>query len=294
MGAFRYDTSGQWYKGNTHLHSTASDGAKTYAELAQMYASVGYDFLFRTDHWVAPDMSPDVDKHPLLWLDGMEIGSGDLAGASCHIVFLGTLTGISREMGFTAAVDSAFAQGAFVILAHPRWTGTAIESAFRWPFHGVETYNDSCRWNNGKGDSFAHWDAMLDRNQNTLAFAADDTHLKGQDMSWNGGWIVVNAPECTREAVMSAIWSGNFYSSMGPDFRAIEWDGERVHVKTSPVQSIRMVGPAWRSIRVGTFGGDLVSEGTFEIPDHWPYAYAEIEDADARRAWTNTLFVPKE
>jgi len=55
VAAFRYDTSGQWYKGNVHVHSTASDGGKTLAEMAEMYASAGYDFLCRTDHWVASD-----------------------------------------------------------------------------------------------------------------------------------------------------------------------------------------------------------------------------------------------
>ncbi len=29
MGSFRYDTSGSWFKGNTHIHTPASDGGKT-------------------------------------------------------------------------------------------------------------------------------------------------------------------------------------------------------------------------------------------------------------------------
>ncbi len=70
---FRYDTSNQWFKGNTHIHSRASDGGKSFGELAEMYASVGYDFLFRTDHWVASDTAQDTDAYPLLWLDGAEL-----------------------------------------------------------------------------------------------------------------------------------------------------------------------------------------------------------------------------
>jgi predicted metal-dependent phosphoesterase TrpH len=48
---FRYDTGGQWYKGNTHIHTTVSDGGMSYAETAALYASAGYRFLFATDHW---------------------------------------------------------------------------------------------------------------------------------------------------------------------------------------------------------------------------------------------------
>ena len=43
---FRYDTTGSWLKGNTHIHSTSSDGGKTPGELAELYASAGYDFLW--------------------------------------------------------------------------------------------------------------------------------------------------------------------------------------------------------------------------------------------------------
>jgi len=59
MRQFRYSTAGRWFKGNTHIHSTPSDGGKTFAELAELYASTGYDFLFRTDHWVASDAAAD-------------------------------------------------------------------------------------------------------------------------------------------------------------------------------------------------------------------------------------------
>ena len=59
VGAFRYDTSGNWYKGNTHIHSITSDGGKDSVELAAMYADAGYDFLFRTDHWVASGAHTD-------------------------------------------------------------------------------------------------------------------------------------------------------------------------------------------------------------------------------------------
>ena len=77
ISTFRYTTTGTWYKGNTHLHSTASDGGWTFAELAQAYAGAGYDFLFRTDHWVCSDVAADSDDYPLLWLDGIELDGRD-------------------------------------------------------------------------------------------------------------------------------------------------------------------------------------------------------------------------
>ena len=47
--SFRYNTSGDWFKGNTHIHSTASDGGKTIPEIAALYVTAQYDFIFCTD-----------------------------------------------------------------------------------------------------------------------------------------------------------------------------------------------------------------------------------------------------
>lgn len=291
MPTYRYAINGNWYKGNTHLHSTASDGGKSFSELAQMYAGAGYDFLFRADHWVSSNVAAEDGQTPLLWLDGIEIDGTDSEGSHYHAVCLGTFTGLSREEGFGPALEAAHAQGGILILAHPHWTGNSLADALRWDFDGVEVYNHVCRWLNGKGDGNVHWSAMLARRPNTLAFACDDAHIVSSHPGWDGGWIMVNASSCTQESILAAIRSGNFYSTCGPEFKHIACDGDRVSITTSPVQFARLVGPASLGTRVGSFDGALFSEASFVIPQDWPYAYLEIEDDRRRRAWTNPLFV---
>lgn len=292
MDEFRYDTSGQWYKGNTHMHSTASDGGCTFGELAAQYAAAGYSFLFRTDHWVVSDVAADTASYPLLWLDGVELDGRDEQGVDWHVVCLGRVAGLSREMGFRAALRSAREQGALTIAAHPHWTGNSTGDCARLSPDGVEVYNHVCHWLNGKSGGLPHWEAMLRVNPAALAFAADDAHLRPEHPSWNGGWIVVNAKQLSSAAVMDAIRRGNYYSSCGPAFEALSFDGETVRVRTSPVQFMRLVGPAWCGERRGGFGAPAISEASFLIPRSWPWAYLEIEDAAGRRAWTNTLLVP--
>ena len=287
----RYSTTGTWYKGNTHLHSTASDGGWTFAELAQAYAGAGYDFLFRTDHWVCSDVAADSDDYPLLWLDGIELDGRDDAGSYYHVVGLGSFGGITREMGLVAAMQAVRAQDGLLILAHPQWTGNSFDEALRWDFHGVEAYNHVCQWLNGKGRAGAYWNAMLSRNPGTLGVACDDAHVRPEHPGWNGGWVMVNAPELSRPAVMAAIRAGNFYSSTGPEFHTIACDGANVAIETSPVQFARLVGPGYLGKRVGNFEGALFTDATFDIPPDWAYAYFEIEDGCGRKAWTNTLWV---
>ncbi len=287
---FRYDTSGTWFKGNTHLHTVMSDGGKTYAEVAQMYADRGYKFLFATDHHVATHFGPEMKDAPVLWLDGVEIGGRDEKGCNYHVVCLGTLSGIERKMPLSESLKLARAQGAFTILAHPSWCGNTFQEAIDGNFDGVEIYNHVCHWLNGKSDGKAHWNAMLEVRPNTLAFCSDDAHIKPEHPGFDGGWIVVNARELSREAIMTAIRAGNYYSSCGPDFKSITCDGEKLHLQTSPIQFVRLVGPDSAGLRRGSFDGQTFTEISLDIPRKWSYVYVEIEDIHGRRAWTNTLF----
>lgn len=288
--SLRYDTTGHWFKGNTHIHSTASDGGKTFAELADLYTEAGYDFLFRTDHWVASDTSKDATSSSLLWLDGIELDGRDRTGSYFHVVCLGRVSGIRREDGLESGLKSAREQGALTVLAHPYWCGNSLEDCLRWEFDGVEIYNHVCHWLNGKSGGLVHWDAALMQNPGTLAFAVDDAHLRPEHPGMNGGWIVVNAGERTSEAIFDAIRRGNFYSSCGPEIKSIAVDDGHLHVATSPVQFARLVGPQSAGRRLGSFDSAPLQSVRFPVPDEWEYAYLEIEDPAGRRAWTNNLF----
>jgi len=290
MKTLRYGVGGRWFKGNTHVHSTASDGGKTFAELEAMYAGKGYDFLFRTDHWVCSDVRAEKrGPRKLLWMDGIELDGQDSQGGIYHVVCLGTFHGLQSEMGFEAGLKAVRAQDGLLILAHPLWTGNTPEDVWRWNFDGVEVYNYVCQWTNGKGDNLAYWHFGLKRQPDMLAFASDDAHISAKHPGWNGAWIMVNARACTPKAILDAIRRGRYYSSCGPEFRSIETRGDTVTVRTSPVKFARLVGPSSNGRRCGSFHGKLMTEATFTRPAEWPYAYVEIEDARGRRAWTNPI-----
>jgi hypothetical protein len=286
----RYWLEGAWYKGNTHIHSTVSDGGLAFAELAELYAGAGYDFLVRTDHWHASAVAQDDVEYPIVWLDGVELDGFDERGGFYHVVCIGSFEGITRASGFSAGLAAARSQGGLLILAHPMWTGNSFAEALRWGFHGVEIYNHVCRYLNGKGEGHAYWQALLERRPHILGFAVDDAHLRPEHPGWNGGWVMVQAEDLSARAITESLRAGRFYSSMGPEFRTIRMEDGAVTVETSPVQFVRLVGPASRGQRVGTYApGAPLCEATLTVPEDWAYAYLEIEDACGRRAWTNTL-----
>ena len=45
------DAGKRYYKGNTHAHTTRSDGTRTPEEVMRAFRDAGYDFLVISDHW---------------------------------------------------------------------------------------------------------------------------------------------------------------------------------------------------------------------------------------------------
>jgi hypothetical protein len=288
---FRYGKNPTWFKGNTHIHSKVSDGAMDFTQLAVRYAGAGYDFLCRTDHWTASQVSADTAQYPLIWLDGVELDGRDANGVYFHIVCLGSFEGIKRGMNLESAVNAVREQGGLVILAHPHWTGNSLADALRHPFDGVEVFNNVCQWMNGKGGSQELWDAMLEHKPGTLVFACDDAHLTRADPGWNGGWIMVNSLVCKPGDILEAIRRGDFYASTGPEFEKIVCESYKVKVNTSPVKFIRLVGPRNACEKEIAPDGKSLTQAEFDVPKEWETVYIQIEDENRRFAWTNNLFI---
>ena len=290
MAHFRYSSTGQWLKGNTHIHSTASDGGKDFRELAEMYAGQGYDFLFRTDHWVVSDVAADRETYPLVWLDGVELHGRDETGAMFHVACLGKVSGLPDDMELLPAMKTAREQGSLLILAHPHWCGNSQDDALRHGFDGVEVYNHVCQWLNGKGEAKPYWTAMLHQDADTLGLAVDDAHLGAEHPGWNGGWIMVAAAERTPEAIFAASRGVSATRHRGRSSTALPTMERGLASRCRPSSSRGLVGPAWTGERVGSFDDRRITSASFDLPADWEYVYLEVEDDRGRRAWTNNLW----
>ena len=289
----RYNTIGPWLKGQTHVHTTFSDGGKDYGTVTGLYADAGYDFVFITDHGRVADVEAMPDP-PLLALNGIEIDGADETGQWYHACGLGYSDELDSALPFADRVARLQEAGAIVVLAHPYWTGNSVEDALRHPFDGVEVYNDICNFLNGKSHGAYHWDRMLERAPRTLGFAVDDAHLNGNETP-DHAWIMVAARSRTKDDILAAIRAGSFYATQGPQFRSIEVEERRVRVTTSPVRMIRLVAGAepyagWGDRRwSGDRDGRLLTEADFLTgPDH-DYLRVEIEDENGHLAWTNAV-----
>lgn len=288
---------GQWYKGNLHTHSNQSDGEASPQQLVDMFAERGYDFLAITDHLKLTDPAA-LDSKGLLLLPGSELhgGAAEL-GQHYHIVALGLSAPVEYPAAASAQdiINAAREVAEFCFVAHPSWSSLTFADLLPLEGHlGIEVYNTTCHHGIGRGVSSVQWDDLLGRGQRLLGFAVDDAHLHYPDAL--GGWVMVKAEACTTEALLAALQDGHFYASTGPVFESLTLTADRLQVRCSPVQEIRMICPKAghgnTSFRLGRPGP--YTEAEFGLRPEWGVVRVEIMDDQGRFAWSNPFWLQDE
>lgn len=294
----RYDITGKQYKGNTHVHTSISDGGMSIEETCEIYAERNYDFLCITDHWSHAEARKCESSSLPLVIPGIEIHGRDEHDDYFHVAAYDFPPDFHAEDDFPKAMTQLQKQKAFLALAHPMWSSNTYENTLRYPFDAVEIYNHVAHMKNGKGSGLGHWDFLLDNEHAVVALACDDAHCTDKIPFYDGGWIIVGAPELSESCILGALREGNFYSSTGPLFHNIYCTIDEVHVATSPVQCVRLVAHNGQcKTRFESKGATLFTEAHFELDKTFRSnapilsLRLEIEDGLGRRAWTNTLFI---
>lgn len=294
---------GRWYRGNTHTHSTVSDGRVSVPDRFAAYRQAGYDFLVLTDHHgKVSDVSAYTDDS-FLAISGTELHPDNpYGGDRYHLVAIDVHEPIeAKDLHPNEVIAAVRAQGGHVVICHPYWCGHTLLDLL--PLEGcfaVEVYNDTCA-RIGKSTSETHWDDLLDRKGPLLGIACDDAH--DAEFDCFHGWVMVKAPDLSRESILNALTSGSFYSTMGPVIEDLDLvptevptrDGgtapaRKVVVRTSPASAIVFKAQRSRGRRVLPEAGKLLEEAEFVLKGGEKYVRVEVTDAQGRKAWSNPLF----
>ena len=288
---------GAWYKGNLHTHTSVSDGALDPAECVRQYRAADYDFLALTDHGIVTPLPP-VEGDDFLLLYGTEM-AGDRTdlGESFHIVGFG-ITGVDAvppKPSVPEAIKWAQDHGGDAFIAHPSWSGLVIQDMMRDTGHlGFEIFNSGCHFEQGKGYSLAHWDDVLGRDRRAWGFAVDDSHHAQRarhPVDTAKAWVMVKAPELTREAILQSLRDGLFYSSFGPTIHDISIDGKTVTVHTSPATQINFIGQRWAGAKTWAMTTPAITTATYQLTGREQYLRIECRDIEGRWAWSNPMFL---
>ena len=142
------------YVGNVHIHSVHSDGANTYAEIAEKAGRAGLDFICINDHDFMMhhlNLNEEGFYGNLLMFIGLEIGQ------RYHHYLAFDLKEMTRSdnRGPQEVIDDVNRQDGFGFLAHPFEKGMPFREksvAYTWNdlsvtgFTGLSIWNFSSRW----------------------------------------------------------------------------------------------------------------------------------------------------
>lgn len=294
------DSGHVWLKGNTHTHTTCSDGVRSPEEAAQWYRKAGYDFLFLTEHedkLASPQALPDfagLSTNDFLVLPGLELRLQMPDDRSMHVVALGvTRTGVWRPTwNMRDAIRFTLDEGGVPIIAHPYWSGMAHEHiADAYGAAAIEVFNTTTEVVSGKGFARSYWDDLLRRGVPIHGVAADDTHWCWELPDYGKGWIMIKAERLSRDSILEALRTGRFYASCGPEFMDVSRDGNEIVVCTSPVQNINFITDNGHSSVAHATDGQLLSSARRDLSSCPKFLRIECIDTEGRFAWTNAVML---
>mgnify|MGYP001488291579 CR=1 FL=1 len=305
------DVGDRWFKGNTHAHTTESDGDSSPEYVATWYKDHGYDFLVLTDHNVFTD--PEALGHlvdsTFLLIPGEEVTSR-FEDASIHVNGL-NIPGLieARQAESLVAtiqsnVDAIREVEGVPHINHPN---------FRWSF-GVDELrqieNDKLLeiWNGhptvhneGGGGSPGLeeiWDILLTEGKVLYGIAVDDAHhFQGEfapdRVNPGRGWVSVNSPSLDALELMASLESGRFYARTAVSLSDIVVTGDRITIDISEAGDFR-----FSTVFSGASGVVLAetdeNPATFDLGGRdVGYIRAKVTDSGGRVAWTQPVFVTR-
>ena len=277
------------YKGNTHAHTTRSDGVKSPGEVMRMFRDADYDFLVLTDHWTP---GPTLSFEGMLVLSGAEYDFS-FPEQVLHIVGVfpdeAATQGFHHRMDYPEIIGRINAQGGAAILCHPAWslnTPEMIRSV-----QGVcaaEVYNSisGSPWNAPRADSGVLLDMVAAGGRCIPQIAADDCHFyTGEQLM---SYTMLQADELTPDGVIAALKRGSFYASQGPQFIDAELTDTELIVRTSPVSRCSFISNLVYVAGRCRMGEGMV-ENVYELQPGETFIRCEIEDEQGRRAWLSPV-----
>lgn len=298
------NTSGNWYKGNLHCHTTNSDGKLTPEETVERYKSKGWSFLALTDHQHYSHLS-QLGSEDFLILPGTE-----LAVINPNPVRIYHILGIGKE---PCGENNAFGNGEYIetpewkgictpqeyinriiesnnlaVFCHPNWSRLELSDFLDLSgYFALEIFNYGCEIESHTGLSIDYWDSLLRRGRKIWGVATDDAHHILEDRC--GGWICVNSPSLLQKDIITSIIEGNFYASSGPEIFEFNVNGNEVYVSCSPVSAIHFV--TYEHMGYSKISKEPTTEATYKLRGDEKYVRIECVDEHGNTAWSNPIFL---
>lgn len=299
----------RWYKGNTHAHTTESDGDSSPETVTRWYRDQGYQFLVLSDHNVLTNIEAMsrtfAVPEQFLLVPGEEVT--DVFGkAPLHINGLNVTRLVEPRHGASVPeilqrnIDAIRAARGVPHVNHPNFVWAIAPDHLQQleRYRLLEIYNGHPLVNNeGGGDMPGMetvWDRLLGAGRRVYGIAVDDAHhfTRPWDPTASRpgrGWVVVRAPRLEASALMASLEAGDFYASTGVELESVEATAEAIEIRVRPAGDAR-----YRLTLIDASGVHAPVEGLsarFALTPAMRFARVMVRDSNGHQAWTQPVFL---
>ena len=300
----------RWFKGNTHTHTTNSDGDTPPADVARWYKSRGYAFLVLSDHNVFTDprtLASLVDSAFLL-VAGEEVTTS-FQKAAVHINALAVTRVIPPMKDSTLlgtvqkTVDAIRAEQAVPHINHPNFLWS-IDSATLFRMKGdrlIEIFNGHPTVHNFGGGDWPGmeevWDGLLSSGKRMFGIAVDDAHhFQGEFTAARAnpgrGWVSVRSLGLEARALVTALDAGHFYASSGVSLADVTVSATTMEVRIAQKGDFK-----YTTQFIGQDGKVLATDRTltprYTLKGNETYVRAKVTDSGGAAAWVQPAFTTR-
>lgn len=317
-----------FYKMNTHCHSTKSDGKQTVEELKEIYKAHGYSIVAFTDHEHLVDNS-HLNDEDFLAITACEVAIKEFENLStlvkrdmkvCHLNFFakdpknidtpcynnvydhyikedmedpvvhscGEYKRIYSHEGISEIIETANKRGFLVSYNHPRWS---LENATDYLGYKGLWAVEIYNYSCVK-EGLCDYDIDvyddLLRSGQRLACVAGDDNHKIENTC--GGYIMVNADRLEYKSVIDALESHRFYTSTGPVIKELYVENNKVYLTFEKGCKAFLTNNGRRTEKYIAEDSEKENTAVFEILPEDKYIRFTVLDENGKFAHTNAYF----
>jgi len=298
----------QWYRGNTHTHTSNSDGDSPPDLVAARYKSLGYNFVVITDHNRLTEVdslnSQLGEPGSFLVMKGEEVtDSWNTKPVHLNAINNDGVVGPQHGNSVLNTIDNdlaaILAAGGLAYIAHPNFY-FAISADDLINASGAllfEVYNAHPVVNN-TGDAThpsveANWDTALTQGKLLYGIAADDEHTLDNPAGALPGraWIMVRAANLSPPAITQAIASGDFYASTGVTLQNYQVTQSNITIgleDSGSATTIDFIGRNGQLLQ-RTTGNSAV----YSFTNHEQYVRVKLVNGYGQAAWTQPVYTER-
>ena len=188
-------------------------------------------------------------------------------------------------------IRTAKENGYIVGYNHPVWSMESEENLLAYEgYFSIEMINYSSYTLNHTEYNGPLYDKLLCAGKRVFCNGSDDNHNKhpfGSPRNDSfGGFTMIMSDELKYDRIYEALETGEMYSSMGPVFKEVSFDGERLHVECSEVASIFVHYGSKSPASVYADPGETITSGDILLDQNCRYVRVSIVDREGKYADT--------